>query len=48
MKKFRNPENIHGPVAGYTHQIEVSGEKRWLVLSVSFEKRGMEFFQGVQ
>jgi len=33
MKKFRNPENIHEPVAGYTHQIEVSGEKCWLVLS---------------
>lgn len=33
MKKFRNPENIHDPVAAYTHQIEVSGQTRWLVLS---------------
>jgi len=33
MKKFRNPENIHEPVAAYTHQIEVSGQARWLVLS---------------
>lgn len=33
MKKFRNPENVHSPVAAYSHQIEVSGEKRWLVLS---------------
>lgn len=33
MKKFRNPENIHGPVAAYTHQIEVSGQNRWLVMS---------------
>lgn len=33
MKEFRNPENIHAPVAAYTHQIEVSGNVRWLVLS---------------
>lgn len=33
MKKFRNPENVHKPVADYTHQIEVSGQNRWLVLS---------------
>lgn len=33
MKKFRNPENVHSPVAAYTHQIEISGQNRWLVLS---------------
>ncbi|WP_026477670.1 RidA family protein [Alkaliphilus transvaalensis] len=33
MKEFRNPNNIHSPVAAYTHQIEVSGKNRWLVLS---------------
>ncbi|MCC5912564.1 MAG: RidA family protein [Clostridiaceae bacterium] len=33
MKEFRNPGNIHSPVAAYTHQIEVSGKNRWLVLS---------------
>jgi 2-iminobutanoate/2-iminopropanoate deaminase len=33
MKKFRNPENVHNPVAAYTHQIEVTGQNRWLVLS---------------
>ncbi|MDF2596297.1 MAG: endoribonuclease family protein [Clostridia bacterium] len=33
MKKNRNPENVHSPVAAYTHQIEVSGQNRWLVLS---------------
>ena len=33
MKEFRNPENVHSPVAAYTHQIEVSGQNRWLVLS---------------
>lgn len=33
MREFRNPENIHTPVAAYTHQIEVTGNVRWLVLS---------------
>lgn len=33
MKTFRNPENVHNPVAAYTHQIEVTGQNRWLVLS---------------
>jgi len=33
MKKFRNPENVHGPVADYTHQVEISGQTRWLVMS---------------
>ncbi|WP_224273671.1 RidA family protein [Streptomyces sp. LS1784] len=30
---YRNPENVHQPVAGYTHQIEVREPARWLVLS---------------
>lgn len=33
MKHFRNPENIHPPVAPYVHQIEVTGPNRWLTLS---------------
>ncbi len=33
MKEFRNPEKIHEPVADYTHQVEVSGQARWLVMS---------------
>jgi 2-iminobutanoate/2-iminopropanoate deaminase len=33
MRTFRNPEGVHRPVAGYTHQVEVPGEVRWLVLS---------------
>lgn len=33
MKTFRNPQNVHSPVAAYTHQIEVTGQNRWLVLS---------------
>ena len=33
MKSFRNPAQVHRPIAGYTHQIEVTGSERWLVLS---------------
>ena len=33
MKKFINPENIHGPVAFYTHPVEISGQTRWLAMS---------------
>ena len=32
MKQFRNPPDVHAPVAAYTHQIEISGE-RLLVIS---------------
>jgi 2-iminobutanoate/2-iminopropanoate deaminase len=33
MKKYRNPETVHPPVAAYTHQIEISGDERMLILS---------------
>ncbi|MED0673026.1 RidA family protein [Aneurinibacillus aneurinilyticus] len=33
MKKSRNPETIHKPVASYVHQIEVTGPNKWLTLS---------------
>jgi enamine deaminase RidA (YjgF/YER057c/UK114 family) len=33
MKEYRNPQNVHQPLAAYTHQIEVKGPARWLVLS---------------
>ena len=33
MKQFRNPTDVHSPLAGYTHQIEISGPERLLVLS---------------
>ena len=33
MKQYRNPPNVHPPVAAYTHQIEISGPERMLVLS---------------
>jgi enamine deaminase RidA (YjgF/YER057c/UK114 family) len=39
MKEFRNPANVHPPVAGYTHQIEVREPARWLVLSGQIGKR---------
>jgi enamine deaminase RidA (YjgF/YER057c/UK114 family) len=33
MKEFRNPEDIHAPVGSYSHQIEVKGDERLLVIS---------------
>ena len=30
---IRNPVTVHAPVADYSHQIEVQGSGRWLVLS---------------
>jgi 2-iminobutanoate/2-iminopropanoate deaminase len=33
MKTPRNPATVHPPLAAYTHQIELSGSERLLVLS---------------
>ena len=33
MKEFRNPQDIHHPLGGYSHQIELTGNERMLVLS---------------
>src|SRR4030095_3681894 len=33
MKEFRNPQNVHQPVGVYSHQIEVAGNERILILS---------------
>ncbi len=33
MKEYRNPPNVHQPVAAYTHQIEIKGPERLLILS---------------
>jgi 2-iminobutanoate/2-iminopropanoate deaminase len=33
MKEKRNPESVHAPLAAYSHQIEIRGPQRWLVLS---------------
>ena len=33
MKEFRNPQSVHQPLGSYSHQIEISGNERILVLS---------------
>jgi 2-iminobutanoate/2-iminopropanoate deaminase len=39
MKTPRNPKQVHPPIAGYSHQIEVTGTPRWLVLSGQIGRR---------
>jgi 2-iminobutanoate/2-iminopropanoate deaminase len=39
MKAYRNPTNVHEPIAGYTHQIEISGSGRLLALSGQVGKK---------
>jgi 2-iminobutanoate/2-iminopropanoate deaminase len=39
MKEYRNPANVHEPIAAYTHQIEISGPERLLVLSGQVGKK---------
>jgi len=39
MKQIRNPANIHPPVAGYVHQIEISGNERLLAISGQVGKK---------
>jgi enamine deaminase RidA (YjgF/YER057c/UK114 family) len=33
VKKFRNPETIHKPLGGYSHQVEIIGNERMLLIS---------------
>lgn len=33
MKEFRNPQNVHQPIGFYTHQVEIKGNERMVVLS---------------
>lgn len=33
MKEFRNPQDVHTPLGAYSHQIEVKGNERLLVIS---------------
>jgi 2-iminobutanoate/2-iminopropanoate deaminase len=42
MKINRNPTAIHPPLAAYSHQIELGGKQRWLVMSgqIGMEKDG--------
>jgi 2-iminobutanoate/2-iminopropanoate deaminase len=33
MKEFRNPQDVHEPVGLYSHQIEIKGNERILVIA---------------
>ena len=33
MKEFRNPQDVHKPVGVYSHQVEIRGNERILILS---------------
>ena len=33
MKEFRNPQDVHAPVGLYSHQVEIRGNERLLVIS---------------
>lgn len=33
MKEFRNPHDVHRPVGSYSHQVELKGNERLLVIS---------------
>lgn len=33
MKEFRNPRDVHKPLGSYSHQIEITGNERMLILS---------------
>lgn len=33
MKEVRNPQNVHKPLGAYSHQVEIRGNERILVLS---------------
>lgn len=33
MKEFRNPQDVHQPLGSYSHQVEITGNERMLVLS---------------
>ena len=33
MKQLRNPASVHGPLAAYSHQIELTGSERLLAMS---------------
>ena len=33
MKEFRNPQDVHPPAGFYSHQVEIRGNERMLVIS---------------
>jgi len=39
LKEYRNPPNVHQPITAYTHQIEIRGPERLLVLSGQVGRR---------
>jgi 2-iminobutanoate/2-iminopropanoate deaminase len=39
VKEFRNPPDVHPPIAAYTHQIEIKGSERLLILSGQIGRR---------
>jgi 2-iminobutanoate/2-iminopropanoate deaminase len=39
MKTFRNPDQVHPPIASYTHQVEISAGERLLFLSGQVGRR---------
>jgi enamine deaminase RidA (YjgF/YER057c/UK114 family) len=39
MKTFRNPPDVCAPIAGYSHQAELSGAQRLLVMSGQIGQR---------
>lgn len=39
MKEYRNPPNVHQPLGYYSHQVEIKGNERILVLSGQVGRR---------
>lgn len=33
MKEFRNPQSVHTPLGSYSHQVEMRGNERLLIIS---------------
>lgn len=40
MKDFRSPQDIHKPLGAYSHQVEITGNERLLILSGQVGMRG--------
>lgn len=40
MKEFRDPQDVHPPVGAYSHQVEIRGNERLLVISGQVGMRG--------
>ena len=42
MKVHRDPRTVHPPLGAYTHQAEITGSPRWLVLSGQIGVGGLD------